>query len=311
MALKNYYIILGVPATASQEDIKQAYRRLAKQFHPDINPGDQYIEERFKEISEAYTTLSDEELRRKYDMKFLYARNAESSQRTGAERKARPRYRRKPDAPLTRREKRAIFIMLTAGISFVTFMAVMSFFIPEYDEAETLRQILAHDKFHPRTDNHNNARTPLITTSDSPYEAYFGGDVDSEDSRGNISVENNLTHAAVVCLVEAREPHRTIRNEYIEPGGTYRFTAIPAGTYYIKAYFGNIWQPLKKMHDGTVTGGFEKESGFFKSDDPKNLYHISQDISGDNLVYRNYEILLSKVFDDKKREISPEEFFRK
>lgn len=66
--MKDYYKILGVPRGASTGEIKKAYRRLAKQYHPDVNKGDKDAEERFKEISEAYNVLSDSEQRKKYDM---------------------------------------------------------------------------------------------------------------------------------------------------------------------------------------------------------------------------------------------------
>ncbi len=64
---KNYYSILGVPRDASDKAIKQAYRRLARRSHPDVNPGDKAAEARFKEINEAYHVLSDAERRRRYD----------------------------------------------------------------------------------------------------------------------------------------------------------------------------------------------------------------------------------------------------
>jgi molecular chaperone DnaJ len=64
---KDYYKALGVPKDASPADIKKAYRKLARQFHPDANKGDTASEERFKEISEAYDVLSDETKRREYD----------------------------------------------------------------------------------------------------------------------------------------------------------------------------------------------------------------------------------------------------
>ncbi|MFC1934189.1 DnaJ C-terminal domain-containing protein [Chloroflexota bacterium] len=67
MAGKDYYSILGVKRDASEREIKQAYRRLARKHHPDVNPGDKSAEARFKEINEAYEVLSDKEKRQKYD----------------------------------------------------------------------------------------------------------------------------------------------------------------------------------------------------------------------------------------------------
>src|SRR5512134_2491493 len=61
------YVILGVPHGASESDIKRAYRRLARRFHPDINPGDRTAEARFRQILEAYETLIDPARRSRYE----------------------------------------------------------------------------------------------------------------------------------------------------------------------------------------------------------------------------------------------------
>ena len=65
---RDYYEVLGLSKNCTMTDIKQSYRKLARQYHPDVNNGNPESEERFKEISEAYAVLSNEEKRRQYDM---------------------------------------------------------------------------------------------------------------------------------------------------------------------------------------------------------------------------------------------------
>jgi len=87
MAGKDYYKILGVDRKASERDIKQAYRKLARQYHPDVNPGDKSAEEKFKQINEAYEVLSDKEDRQKYDKygdRWQHADQFEQAQRQQA-----------------------------------------------------------------------------------------------------------------------------------------------------------------------------------------------------------------------------------
>ncbi len=88
MAGKDYYATLGVPKGSSQKEIRQAYRRLARQHHPDVNPSDKAAEARFKEINAAYEVLSDPDKRRKYDQygdQWLHADQIEELRRqTGA-----------------------------------------------------------------------------------------------------------------------------------------------------------------------------------------------------------------------------------
>ncbi len=90
MAEKDFYKVLGVAQGAGEAEIKKAYRNLAKKYHPDVNKGDKAAEDRFKEISEAYETLSDPKKRQEYDMfrgggPFSSGASSYRSHRSGAQ----------------------------------------------------------------------------------------------------------------------------------------------------------------------------------------------------------------------------------
>src|SRR4051812_1635329 len=75
----DFYVLLGVDRAADPDDIKRAYKRLARKYHPDINPGDRTAAAHFRQISEAYETLSDPDRRRRYDLSGHTGNPAESA----------------------------------------------------------------------------------------------------------------------------------------------------------------------------------------------------------------------------------------
>lgn len=311
MALKNYYAILGVGTTATQEEIKLAYRRLAKRFHPDKNPGNAGIEERFKEISEAYNTLSDQESRSKYDLKFFYSSNAKNGRAYSTGSNDRPKYKVRKERPPTAAEKRTTRIIFGVVVTFVLVITAMIIFNPEDEETTSVKRMLQQQMQHENNSAGKEEKPPAIMDADSPYDKVFGEGISVLESNNSINLVNSEASEVVACLVEKDPPHRTIRNEYFGPGLTYKMVGVPNGTYYVKAYFGRHWDPNKKLAGGKVTGGFKDEIGFFKWDQKKNLLVISQRASGDNLVYSNYEVQLKKIMSDKSMQITADEFFFK
>src|SRR5215218_9134037 len=84
MANKDYYNILSVKKDAKADEIKKAYRRLARKFHPDVNPNDKAAEEKFKEVQEAYDILSDDKKRKVFDRFGYYNDNLDPDSPFGA-----------------------------------------------------------------------------------------------------------------------------------------------------------------------------------------------------------------------------------
>src|SRR5258708_8347566 len=83
-AKQDYYELLGVPRKASAKDIRASFRKLARKYHPDLNPGDKSAEEKFKQLQEAYDVLSDSKKRQVYDQYGFYSENIPASGPGGA-----------------------------------------------------------------------------------------------------------------------------------------------------------------------------------------------------------------------------------
>ena len=81
MILKDYYEILGVKQKATPEEIRDAYKKLAKAYHPDKHQGDTFFAEKFKSLQEAYAVLADEDKRKEYDTKLAEQLNAQNTQK--------------------------------------------------------------------------------------------------------------------------------------------------------------------------------------------------------------------------------------
>lgn len=320
MAFTNYYIVLGVPNTASFEEIKAAYRELAKKYHPDKNPGNKAAEDFFKEVQQAYAVLSNPEKRKKFDLKFSYGSSQDTTKRrttappyTGnayqyAQQQAQ--YRQQPPRPEPAARPKAKpdksenhYILISVGIA----MVLLYFIISYSDKSE--------NKIFPviKIDSARTAKSPeepAIDIFESPYSSFFGEEVYESESKNSVNISNSYNSEAVVCLVDSKKPHRTIRNQYMTTGSTFKMNNIPDGTYFLKVYFGNSWDPKKTFKEEGVKGGFKNDLGFFILNDGKENLVMHQQAVGNSTSFSSYEIIIDPFRKTDVEQVTEKDFFK-
>jgi len=144
----------------------------------------------------------------------------------------------------------------------------------------------------------------------SPYNSYFGNGVYYNESYNEIEFKNTQSSDVVVCLVNYYSG-KTIRNEYIQKGNTFKMTKIPNGTYMVKVFYGNDWNPYKELANGKIIGGFNYDESFSISDDRSDLLKLNQYETSTEINYSTYEVTLYAVYNGnmEQREISEQVFF--
>ncbi len=147
-----------------------------------------------------------------------------------------------------------------------------------------------------------------LKTGDSPYNYYFGTGVYDNQFSNEVTIHNGQKADVVVCLVEHDYPKRTIRNEYIRAGESFKLTSVPNGLYSLKWFYGNDWNP-DTLYMGEIRGFFDNDAGFSKSDSPSDLLKMEQNDEGFSI----WKITLYPVKDGnmETQKIDPNEFFKK
>lgn len=273
--MKDFYRILGIPDNASEADIKSAYRRLAKQYHPDLNPGSRHSEERFKEILDAYTILSDRELRDQYDRKRRFGSSSTGAytapahqpgekKRDAARREYPPEYleqmRQRNRARVVKQINRRKKILRGMIITFVLYLIGTALFESWIDkERERHGMIAEHHLQHPHK---RGVKEPVVIHNlDSPYDSLFGAAQSTWLSPNQLVVINPYSDA-VVCLVNM-ESGQTVRNEFVYAQTSFIMKELPNGDYSVKVYAGKKWSDTLRVPDGRAMGGFSTNERFF------------------------------------------------
>ena len=328
MAEKNYYIILEVKSTATFDEIKSAYRILAKKYHPDKNIGNKAAEEYFKEVQQAYTVLSNPEKRKKYDLKVSYGSRTQPQQKSNsggpqytgnayqfAQQQAQ--YKQKQTFAQTKNhsstekvtEKENWQILVSVGIAMV-----LLYFIISYSTEKTTPQLttsLAKERIEKKNveATTENTERPIVNY-DSPYTSIFGEDIYDIQSKSSIVFFNESQSEAIVCLVEKSAPNKTIRNLYMTSETEIKMNQIPNGEYFLKIYYGNDWSPQKTFLKQEIKGGFMKEYGFIKLNDESDALIMKKEKRGALDSYSAYEIKIDPNNSQYVKRITAESFFK-
>lgn len=325
MQQNDHYKTLGIGRTASRAEIKAAYRELAKKYHPDRNHGNKSAEEAFKEVQEAYATLSNSEKRRNYDLKLKYGRDFSKTSYQGPSYQKATYYSyeaaasqkqkhaaaddfiRKQKAAAIEKENALHFKVAVVTIVVVLATIFLVFYSPWFKTEEAVPYqppIVQSSTPAPIT------ITPTIINADSPYDIVFGEGIYDTSASNRVYIYNTGSCAAIVCIVQNKPPFRTIRNEYIDKNVRFMLDGIPDGEYYLKAYFGENWEPSGKLPDGTIAGRFRNEKGFRAYNDKAMLLDMKQSYKGSLSNFSSYEFKFNLHDSSGSQSLTAEQFFR-
>jgi len=323
MQKKNYYILLGVHATASFDELKIAYRKLAKKYHPDKNPDNKKAEEYFKEIQEAYTILSNPEKRKKYDLKISfgdgYSQKKQYTQNAGTSYQYSQPKSQSQQQNYTTHKTQAHKKNKTEGYQIpvsVGIALILLYFIISYSADNKTKKVKTSSFELENVVNKtqiNKAEknvTPMINNFDSPYSNFFGEEIANEESKNNITIHNSNVSEAVICLVENKKPMRTIRNQYMNMGNSFKMNNIPDGEYFLKVYYGTNWDTSKTFLNNKVKGGFINEISFVELKINNGVFKMKQEISSLGASFSSYEIGINPYQKKDIMTISAEQFFK-
>ena len=337
--MKNLYQILGVDINANNQEIKTAYRKLATKFHPDKNFGDQYFEERFKEIQLAYKILNNEQSRLEYNKKLFDFYRKAANTNTNTNTNTSPKYQRsntqrtsyKNPTPTTSKSPNGCLLFIGFGFSIFIIIKVLGLITDRNHYENPIGNItdsVAATVDSPdtplyidtaRTAIDSVSATPIIISNTEPkrpltYNSLMNGDSPLKECFGSgkfqgrafITFKNSNETDAVICLV-ASYSGITIRNEYIRAGSDYTMREIPSGIYYLKVYYGNDWNSQKINFCG-YSGGFNFDESFSKSDKIGDLITIEDNENN----YTTGTITLYKVENGnmQSEQINAQEFFK-
>jgi curved DNA-binding protein CbpA len=266
MSLPDYYQILQIKTSATSAEIKAAYRRLAKLYHPDKNASNPAAEEKFKQVKEAYENLINPVKRRRYDERRYRAMGIQHS--TSVQKKTpgtknynvseqeaqrRKYYQQHYQSKTTTQTKTAA----TSKKPEKNAYGEMKYILVSVPLAVALLLLIIRLYEKPKADVVVNTtvttKKPETKTADSPYTNLFGKSSYENDSRPVIEISNKSGYAAVVFLKD--QSHKVVRHHYVENEYELLLEKIPVGSYTLFYWLGKNFSYSNLLFDN-VKGNF-------------------------------------------------------
>lgn len=320
--MQDHYQILEISRNASAEEIKQAYRRLAKLFHPDKNPGNLLAEEKFKAISAAYEVLSDPIKKSNYDFKgtfnltqayassFTKQKTTQTKGRKTygfSEEEVKRRqyykenYRKHYDAEQAARQKarnyqgpknnfrELRYVMFAVPIAVGLLMFVLNAFssyVPEEKVVKLRDQEIVN-------------KTEDVSTSDVPYKEFLGDNV-YDHSTSTVIKAKNTTGKDVVVELADKKTGKVVQHYYVEKDYYLLLEKMPKGTFFLRTMEGEDFDATAMVKEVGVKGTFKNSKGFYEIRKPIQ-------VNGDKAD--TVEVDLGGASSPEKVSISPGDFF--
>ncbi len=332
MSLPNYFQILGLGQNASNEEIKSAYRRLAKIYHPDKHQNNPELTEKFKQIKEAYETLSDPIKKQKYLNRtaFYSYTSSSTTKKTSTsktksyttteqdiknrkeykdyfERQREYRNAQQNSKPSNKKTNEKEYIIAAALISLMIVIGIIiqantkqtgEQIIDEYNKLRTLSD---GDSIKPKESSIMEEQE--VGTGSVAYHNWFGKGVFSSDKTPVFKVSNSSPQDIVFLLVND-STNKVVRNYYLEKNYFCSMMNIPKGIYYLKVYSGTDFTYYNQRNYNKVSGGFDHFGNYHSIYDKKIAFTLQQ--KDTNRFEFNNEILYNK-----KWLITEEQFFER
>jgi curved DNA-binding protein CbpA len=263
MSLPDHYQILEIAVTATSAEIKAAYRRLAKIFHPDKNAGSPAAEEKFKQVKEAYETLINPLRRRKYDEKrnrslttpassLHKKQNAKKNYNFSEEEaKRRKYYQQHYGKTTTRKEsvpekekpfpKELKYILVSVPLAVALLLLIIRLY-------ERPKHIVKSNVAEEET-------TTRVRTPDSPYEAQVGRNFYDTSGHSVVTVQNRCGNDALVFL--KNDTGKIVRHHFIENNYEVMMENLPTGNYRLYYWIGKNFSNRYYLF-GDIIGNFER-----------------------------------------------------